>query len=310
MYLSDWGPVNWVSKQRRKTMSLRKTAKRVFRELDARFVGFYVPLKTKIIWKLLPLIKSWGNSPVYRSLRKLSFGEMLIYYTPDWYHDFAILGFKTHQMKHEGAYEAQRDKQTIIFDFIKKAVDFCRKSAHGPEHLTGVELFCADGFYSNFCVQNGVDSMLGIDLAEESGEGTKRASVLDQARVITKLLGNETKIIFERRDVFNLQDEYDICLCLGGLYHLNDPEKLLGLLRKKTRKVLIIQTVVSLEREDEDYFETPCPGWTWGCRFSHQYLLKMLERNGWNIQQTDRNEITWNKRLCDRGSSYVLCTPM
>lgn len=39
------------------------------------------------------------------------------------------------------------------------------------------------------CVQNGVDSMLVIiDLAEESGEGTKRASVLDQARVITKLL--------------------------------------------------------------------------------------------------------------------------
>lgn len=213
-------------------------------------------------------------------------------------------------MKYEGAYEAQRDKQTIVFDYIQKVVKLCRGNPDPPVRLSGVELFCADGFYSNFCVQNGVDVMLGIDLAEESREGGKRASVLDQARVITKLLGNESKITFEKMDVFGFQRECDICLCFGGLYHISDPERLLALLRKKIRKVLVIQTVVSLEREDENYFETPCPGWTWGCRFSHQYLLKMLERNGWKILQADRNEITWNKRLCDRGSSYVLCMPI
>ncbi len=64
---------------------------------------------------------------------------------------------------------------------------------------------------------------------------------------------------------------------------------------------------MTLETEDENFFVTPCPGWTWGCRFTHGYLLNMLERNGWEVLSEARNEITCNTALQDRGSSYVLC---
>jgi hypothetical protein len=98
-------------------------------------------------------------------------------------------------------------------------------------------------------------------------------------------------------------------LCFGGLYHISDPQKLLHLLRKYITGVLIIQTVVSLETEDENYFEAPCPGWTWGCRFSHANLKKMTAEAGWKVIDEVRNEISYNQRLCDRGSSYLLCVP-
>lgn len=290
-------------------MSIKGEIRKVTRKTKETLNKYFIPIKSKVIWNFANFLQDKLNIKFFKTSEVLSLDEVLTYYTPDWYHNFKILGVPTPQMEYEGAHEAQQDKQYIIFDYIKEAVKNIKQNSNDNSIITGIELFCADGFYSNFAVQNGVDSMLGVDLAEESGEGKKRATVLDQAHLITKLLGNEKKVKFEKGDVFDIQDQYDICLCLGGLYHLTDPEKLIALLRTKTKKFLIIQTVVSLETEDENYFETPCPGWTWGCRFSHKYLLNMLERNGWKILKEDRNEITWNQRLCDRGSSYILCMP-
>jgi len=148
---------------------------------------------------------------------------------------------------------------------------------------------------------------MGIDLEEESGEGKQRHSVLDQGRLATKLLGNMDKIDFYKQDVFSLDKNFDIGICVGGLYHITDPKKLLELLNKKISKYLVVQTVVSLANEDENYFESPAPNWTWGCRFSHKYLLKMLEQTGWTILEESRNELLDNTSLSDRGSSYCLC---
>ena len=82
---------------------------------------------------------------------------------------------------------------------------------------------------------------------------------------------------------------------------------MLELLNKKIKKYLIIQTVVSLANEDKGYFENPAPGWTWGCRFSHEYLLEMLKSSGWTVLEQDRNELIENIMPCDSGSSYCLC---
>lgn len=278
-----------------------------FRKFKSKFNDFKAKIGKNL--KALKIYLFQNNSQNHIFHQRLSLSEILMYYTPDWYHDFTILGLPTFQLPEDGAKEAQEDKQYIIFDYIKRAVEYIKQNFNEELPITGVELFCADGFYSNYAVQNGIDSMMGIDLEDLSGEGGKRSSVLDQARLATKLLNNSKKAKFQKGDVFNLKDSYDICLCLGGLYHLEDPEKLIALLKEKINKVLIVQTVVSLETEDENYFETPCPGWNWGCRFSHNYLKKMLDRNGWKIIKEDRNEIIWNQRLCDRGSSYILCIP-
>lgn len=271
-----------------------------FRKLKTEVISYYNSIKAY-------LFPNRPDSPTCIAKKNLSFNEILIYYTPDWYHDFSILGFKTLQLQGENSKEAQENKQYIIFDHIKEGVQYI-KNKYGKEYsIQGTELFCADGFYSNFALQNGVDFMYGIDLEGSSVEGKKRSSVLDQARLISKLLGNEAKVNFEKCDVYNLQGEYDICLCLGGLYHLPDPEKLINILSQKITKALVIQTVISLETEDENYFEAPAPGWNWGCRFSHKYLINMLERNGWKVIKEDRNQLACNYRLCDKGSSYILC---
>ena len=72
-------------------------------------------------------------------------------------------------------------------------------------------------------------------------------------------------------------------------------------------KYLILQTVVTLESEDPDYFITPAPGWKHGSRFTHAAVKKWLTETGFTILDEARNELEGNSRLCNRGSSYFLC---
>ena len=96
--------------------------------------------------------------------------------------------------------------------------------------------------------------MVAMDLEEFSGEGKIRSSVLDQGRLAANLLAHDKKITFIKDDVFNLKGDFDFCLCLGGLYHVDNPEKLIEIISIHVKKVLIIQTIVSLENEDEGYY--------------------------------------------------------
>lgn len=211
--------------------------------------------------------------------------------TEDWYHDFSILGLKTRQRP--GIYAPnQRCKQEHLFRYISEAIRLCKKKADG------VELFCADGFYANYAIQAGADRMHGVDLDKNE---------LEHARLITGLLGNAEKIVFEQLDVHDLQGSYDFGICAGGLYHLLDPEVLLGKLARQIRVALVVQTVYSLARGERDYFETPAPGWSWGCRFSLRYLFDMIARTGWTVIEFTTNELAGNERPEDRGSAYVLC---
>jgi predicted RNA methylase len=213
--------------------------------------------------------------------------------TEEWYHDFAILGLKTRQRP--GIYASnQRCKQEHLFKFISDAIRLCKKKAEG------IDLFCADGFYSNYAIQGGADRMYGVDLDKDE---------LDHARLITRLLGNAEKIVFEQRDVHDLQGSYDFGICAGGLYHLSDPEVLLRKLTTQIQMALVIQTVYSLARSERDYFETPAPGWSWGCRFSLSYMSDMIARAGWSVIQFATNELAGNERPEDRGSAYLLCVP-
>ena len=72
---------------------------------------------------------------------------------------------------------------------------------------------------------------------------------------------------------------------------------------------MIIQTVYSLENENESYFETPSPNWTWGCRFSLNYFKNMVIKTGWEIIDIQTNELLGNENLQDRGSVYAILKP-
>jgi 2-polyprenyl-3-methyl-5-hydroxy-6-metoxy-1,4-benzoquinol methylase len=146
----------------------------------------------------------------------------------------------------------------------------------------------------------GADSLLAVDLDEVS---------LAQGVLMARLQGTSESLTFRRMDVFDLTEEFDFGICAGGLYHLEDPARLLRQLRGIIRHALVVQTVYSKANDSADYFETPAPAWTWGCRFSYEYLLRMVEGAGWNILHAETNELLGNGRLEDRGSAYLLCVP-
>ncbi len=224
---------------------------------------------------------------------ELDLYEKALYLDP-WYHDFGTLGIKTPQR--QGYCELnQKSKEDNIFALINEAIRICKKRS---DRVKGVELFSADAFYSNYAIRAGADEMLAIDVDDYE---------IEKGKLISKLLGNSDRIRFRWRDVFNLPEDYDFCICAGGLYHIKNPQELLQLLSKKIKTAIVIQTVYSLSNESEDYFESPAPGWTWGCRFSYKYLLNMVKEAGWYILLDKNGILCGNERPEDRGSAYLLC---
>lgn len=268
----------------------RVTQRVILRIRSRRFIAF---VKSHFVWR-------FGHNPKFENRYEV---ETILRH--DWYHDFSRLGVKTRQIPSRLYTLNQIAKQDELFRLIDNAISMC--SRRESTEITAVELFCADGFYSNYLASKGVTNILGVDLDADSVE--KRSGILRQARLITKLLDNSDKISFRKANVFDVAGSYDICICAGGLYHLTNPQELLENLVGQVKTALVLQTVVSLEFEDPDYFVTPAPGLTWGCRFSFKYLETMLHASGWEIVEQSRNELPGCLRACDRGSAFMMCRP-
>lgn len=189
----------------------------------------------------------------------------------------------------------QRHKETFLIPFLQQAL------ADLPAEPRCLDLFCADGYYSCWIGQTRPDAMItGVDLD---------AQEIDRARLAASVLGIDNAN-FQVRDIWEQvqqPESYDLVMCAGGLYHLREPNQLLAALRPITKGYLVIQSAITLETEADDYFVSPAPGWKHGSRFSHARLRRWLVKLGWEIVQEERNELTGNPRLCDRGSSYFLC---
>lgn len=239
----------------------------------------------------------------YRLYRKLNL--------PDWYHDFSVIGITTRRFRDGGYDLSQQDKEPILFDFIKKASQIVKARGNGVETSPAilVDLFCADAYYSIFALhRNLFHSAVGVDFEEGSGEGFIRGGVLEQAETISNLCGLQDRLALRNCDVMNYEGNFDVCLCIGGLYHIADP---LGLLRRVTAKTscaLVIQTVIpSNVSEDVPFFVTPAPHWTWGCRFNKKYLVESLEGLGWTVSALDVRPMRANIHLWDALSLSLLC---
>ncbi len=190
----------------------------------------------------------------------------------------------------------QRVKERVIEDFLRCCLHDLRTDA--PVCL---DLFCADGYYA--CLLAALSSaaqITGVDLDEKE---------VARARTAARLL-NLPNLRFEIADVWDFvqsDHRYDLILCAGGLYHLTDPRAFLHALRRIARGYLVVQSVVTLESEDPNYFVSPAPGWRHGSRFTHTALGRWLAEAGWRILDQAENELPANPRRCDRGSSYYRC---
>jgi cyclopropane fatty-acyl-phospholipid synthase-like methyltransferase len=165
-----------------------------------------------------------------------------------------------------------------------------------------LELFCADGYYA--CRINTLAPGATVTGIELDADHIRRATTI--ARRL-----NLKKVAFRHEDVWAFlersSEHYDLVLCAGGLYHLSEPSRLLERIGHVSRGYVVLQSVVTLETEDGDYFVQPAPGWQHGCRFTHAWLCERVTGLGWRIQAESRAELPGNRSLRDRGSSFLLC---
>ena len=212
------------------------------------------------------------------------------------YHDFSALGLSVPQLP--GAFAInQQYKEPLIVGYMLYALGKLR--AKGERQISVGELFCADAYYSFIARRFGAERCDAFDNDQDG--------YLEQARTIAAML-KEKNVHIHKTDVFAISPDYraSIVINAGGLYHVSEPLKSLEQSYEMSKDYLVVQSVVTLANEDPDYFETPAPGWTWGCRFSYAYLQREIKKRGYRVIDTDRNILVANGRPEDRGSAYFL----
>lgn len=122
---------------------------------------------------------------------------------------------------------------------------------HIPVDLSGwnvLDIGCNAGFYSFELARRGAQ-VTGVDVDNR---------YLAQARWAARQLGLDGRTRFERRQIYELprgtDETYDLVLFMGILYHLRYPLLGLEIACRKTRRLLLVQTMSSL---GEEIFEPP-----------------------------------------------------
>ena len=211
------------------------------------------------------------------------------------YHNYSLFGVNNEQIP--GIFRLnQQAKEKFLIPYITCAVNALKKT---NSLISFMELFCADGYYAMVARRLGVSISYGVD--------NNRDKFFAMAGQIASALGLDNVHFFEK----DVQDMHtfkpvDIVANLGGLYHVTNPEQILDGSYALAKSFLIVQSVVSMENNSEDYFETPAPGWDWGSRYSRESFHKMIVAKNWNILEYNFNELPGNSKKVSRGSVYYL----
>lgn len=213
------------------------------------------------------------------------------------YHSYSVFGVKYNPQLSEAYVKNQKTKFPIITAYIAYALAKCKKTIDDPASFA--EYFCADGYFTMLARHLGASEAHGYDNGKDPFFRT--------AGKMSKRLGL-TNVYFHKADIFSIDEEnsVDIVANIGGLYHVPDPAKAIDISYRHCRKYMILQTVVSMENNAPDYFETPAPGWSWGCRFSRAWLDQLVADKGYKVIDSHFNELEGNEALGSRGSSYYL----
>ena len=164
----------------------------------------------------------WSTEQIETKIRELG----------EWFHNIEIDGVKTAPNHFLGDYP-----------MIK-----WRRFAHAiPEDLSGksvLDIGCNAGFYSLEMWRRGAGRVVGID---------SNARYLAQARFVADVAA--APIEFRQMsayDVADLQEQFDLVLFLGVLYHLRYPLLAIDLLREYVVKdLLVVQSMLRGSGEDE-----------------------------------------------------------
>jgi hypothetical protein len=212
------------------------------------------------------------------------------------YHSYRFLGGLNEQLP--GIYAPnQACKEPILRAYIQLAIAKCRATIATP--VSFAELFCADGYYAMLARHLGATSSCGIDNDRDGHFATA-------ATVAASLGLGDVRFLKMDVNAIDTLPAVDIVANVGGLYHVDNPHEILRKSHAMARRFLVVQTVVSLATQDEKYYRSPAPGWTWGNRFSRESFDRMMGETGWEILDRHFNELEGNDRPEDRGSVYYL----
>jgi len=118
-------------------------------------------------------------------------------------------------------------KQLLVKDWIKNSV----------KGKTVLDLFSANGAFSFIAALSGAKKVLGVEFSKER---------IRCAEFIKDTIDTNCEINFMHGDVYNItqyfNEQFDVVLCFGGLYHIADPPFILTNIRKLTKDNLILQT--------------------------------------------------------------------
>ena len=244
----------------------------------------------------------------FKKLSNLGISNLFInfrIFIKPWYHSFSKIGFRTPQNVMDNYKRTQRTKSSNIFPLINDALTELARSKTGD--IKAVDLFASDSYFGIATLQmNNRVSMIAIDLLEGSGEGEKRINHGDQAILAAKILGLDNRFEYRKMSVLEFNQSVDLIINTGGLYHIENPKKLLENLRRCCSSFMVLQTIVHEEFDFESFFETPAPNWTWGSRFSMNYLRQIVAETNWKIRYEAFHIVDSNLHQKDRGSAYML----
>lgn len=214
------------------------------------------------------------------------------------YHSYRLFGVDNTQIP--GIYEQnQKAKESIIAGYMMIALAKSRTNLNDP--VSFAELFCADGYYCMLARHFGYDSSVGID-------NNRDGHFANASEIAVRLEITDCSFVQADINTIDTMGRVDVVANIGGLYHVPNPEDVLQKSYDMAKRFLIVQNVVSLANDDEDYFETPAPGWDWGCRYNPRSFTKMIHSKGWKIIDSHMNVLEGNGRTEDRGSIYFFVT--
>lgn len=148
---------------------------------------------------------------------------------PRWHYEFDLKGIKTPAFPRYNVIRHPLRREHIF----PKLLEMYGGSFSGKRIL---DLGCNAGWWSIEAIKKGADFVLGIDA---------RDMHIEQARFVASVYGIKNAE-FKKMNVFDVSldtvGEFDICFCLGLLYHVNKPLYLLEKIYEVTKETAVIDT--------------------------------------------------------------------
>jgi SAM-dependent methyltransferase len=221
-----------------------------------------------------------------------------IYLHRPYYHDFSALGVRTNFDDTEsfgervtnlirrligkgrinsGSHHHQHERDKRLVPMLEAACTLYEEKTNQPPE-SFLDVMGADGYYAFYALKK-------LRFSRAHCTDLNRAHIRN-AEVLREFL-KTSALTLAVENVYDLDEtKYDVGLCSGGLYHLDNPEGLLKLLRDRLR-VLVVLSTVSLRSDSSSYLIIPAPGWRHGSAFSREWLALAVQRAGWRIAARD-----------------------